>query len=971
MKKILWLAMGAMLLLSACSTKKNTAATRFWHSFTARYNTYFNGHQAYLEALQQQEKGNKDNYTELLPVFPISNEATQSIGKSGFETAITKSQKAIQLHSIQKKPQVSAADRRKPRVKQMLQRNEYNPFLKKAWLMMGMAQYHKGEFIEAASTFSYIARHYAAEPAVASEARAWQARCYTQLEWIYDAEDALKRMSRDSMNSRLRREYEASMAELLLSRQQYAEALPYLERTARHAGSSLQKARLWFLSGQVNRLLGRDKEAFKAFQRVVRKNPPFELEFNARIQQTEVLSQSSADRSRMLSRLKRMARNAKYKDYLDQVYFAMGNIHLSQRDTTQAIHAYENGRTKATRSGIEKGVLLLRLGELYWDKRRFDHAQMCYNEAIGIIHKEHEGYAEAMRRSKVLDKLVPYTNAIHLQDSLQALANMSEADRLAAIDRAIDLEKKRQEAERKAKRDSAAQARMEESGLAGNNDMGQQTSARPSPTTQGKDWYFYNPMAVQQGKQEFQKHWGNRKNEDNWRRSNRTVLADIAASEDLSEEQLDSVRRAEAQADSLAEVEAARADSAENNPLKREYYLKQIPFSDEAKAASDLIIMDALHQAGVIEKDDLDDLPLASETLGRIVRQYPEYTQMQDVYYQLFLLYMRWQRPADAERYRSLMATHYPQSDTTRVITHPNYMRNARYGRQIEDSLYAATYDAFRAHDYATVEANKKISDEEFPDGENRPKFIFIDILSRMGTTGNRQLASELRDMVNKYPDSDVSQMAGMLVKGLEAGRKIGDGRYDVGSLWARRSSDASAAGDSARAATALNDDRLTPFVFLIAYPSDSLNDNQLLYELARFNFGTFSLRNFEIEKVGNTGLTQFRITGFRSYDEVHAYAQLIAKDDTLRHFLRATHTYLISQRNLELIGNGVSFDDYAEYFDMKFAPMKIDPSLPLDEGDTPAQRYEDELEPDELEEKAEPAEEEPSGDDGGEWYPG
>ena len=36
-------------LLSACSTKKNTASTRWWHSFNARYNTYFNGSQAFIE----------------------------------------------------------------------------------------------------------------------------------------------------------------------------------------------------------------------------------------------------------------------------------------------------------------------------------------------------------------------------------------------------------------------------------------------------------------------------------------------------------------------------------------------------------------------------------------------------------------------------------------------------------------------------------------------------------------------------------------------------------------------------------------------------------------------------------------------------------------------------------------------------------------------------------------------------------
>ena len=52
-----------LLLLAGCSTKKNTSQTRFWHSFTARYNTYYNGSQAFLDGSYDKEKSNKDNYT--------------------------------------------------------------------------------------------------------------------------------------------------------------------------------------------------------------------------------------------------------------------------------------------------------------------------------------------------------------------------------------------------------------------------------------------------------------------------------------------------------------------------------------------------------------------------------------------------------------------------------------------------------------------------------------------------------------------------------------------------------------------------------------------------------------------------------------------------------------------------------------------------------------------------------------------
>lgn len=945
MKKIALLLFSA-LLFCACSTKKNTSVSRAWHSFSARYNTYFNGHEAYLEGIKQQEKSNTDDYTRPIPVFLVGNEATRNAGKSNFETAIEKAQKAIKHHSIQAKPELSARERRSPKGRQRMAQVEYNPFLKNAWLMMGQAQFQKGEFIEAASTFAYITRRYAAEPSVVHEAQTWLARCYSGIDWFYDSENMLRLSGRDSLRGRVRKQYDLSMADLLVRQERYADALPYLMRSARSGGSSLQRARLWFLIGQIQRMQGNSKEAYRALQRVVSKNPPLSLEFAARILQTQVVSTDETGSKHMITKLRHMARNQRYKDDLDQVYFALGNIHLSRRDTTEAITAYETGRAKATKTGTSKGVLLLRLADLYWDMRRFDKAQKCYSEAIGMLDKKREGYEEATRRSSVLDKLVPYTSTIHLQDSLQELSLMSEDDRNAAIDRLIELEKKRQAAERKARRDSTAQAQVVDAAMEGNGqNLGSGVlpgQAQPSAGT----WYFYNMQAVMQGKETFRKAWGSRRNEDNWRRSNRSVLAESAPSEaDMTEEQRDSMQAAEALADSIAAAEADSASLDVNNPLKREYYLKQIPFTEEQKAASDLLIMDGLHHAGIIMKDDLEDFSLARETLGRIVSQYDSYAQIQDVYYQLFLLSMREGRSDEADYYKTLMASRWPESDTVRVITSPNYERNMRHGAQIEDKLYTETYDAFRRHDYETVAANVKLSGEEFPQGANRPKFLFVSALSRLTPETEKEVARDLRDLVQKFPDSDVARPAGMIVKGIEAGRRVGEGGYDLSSLWAARTSaNDETPADTTEAAGQLSPERDVPFVCLIAYPKDSIDDNALLYALARFNFGEYMARNFDIAIDGKGSLTRFRVSGFSGHEQAHSYAVRLQRDTVMSPLLRPARVFLISERNLKLLGVNYSYDDYADYYAKMFAPLVLDSTLTWDDTPEIKQYYEDEV---------------------------
>lgn len=972
-KRLTYIACGlvaAVLLLSSCSGKKNTAASRFWQSFTSKYNIFYNGSEAFKEGEKAKVSGHKDNYTEMLPVFLVGVESSRTTGKANYETAITKCQKAISLHSIKRRPVVSANKRKSAKMKAYLQRKEYNPFLKNAWLMMGEAQFEKGDFLEAAATFSYITRLYAAEPVVASAARQWLARCYAQVKWYYDAEDALKRMSRDSVDKKTLREANATQADLLLKQERFEEAIPYLEKAARTAKGSYRKARLYFLLGQVNAHLGHSDAAYKALRKCIKKSPPFELSFNAQMLQTEVLAGQRGMGKKMIGKLRRMARSDNNKQYLDQVYHAIGNIYMAQNDTANALQSYETGRAKSTRNGIEKGVLLLRLAEIYWDQRRFDNAQKCYTEAIGLIDKTRADYEEITRRSKILDKLVPYTSAVFLQDSLQTLARMSETERNAAIDRVIEALKKKEAEERKARRDSAAQARSEENdqeGGAGNSSTTNSKTNTAQQTSGNKSWYFYNPMVVAQGKQDFVRRWGKRKNTDNWRRSNHTVLK-MDEQEGFDYAADDSIQAARDSLDNIETEDPSESnDSVKADPHTREYYLQQIPFSEEAKAASDAIIMDGLYNAGLIEKDDLEDFPLAASTLERLVGNYPNFEQMADAYYQLFLLYSRWGKKEKATQARLYMAKHFPDNETTKVINDPNFEYKARYGKEIEDSLYTATYKAYRERNMAMVEHNYELSSTDYPNGLNRPKFMFVHALTCLGTASTADLIKELRELVEKYPDSDVSGLAGMIVKGLEEGRTIGTGTFDISSLWDRRTATADNEAQMAAQAQQFDSERNAPFLFVMAYPTDSIQANQLLYEMAHFNFTTFVVRGFDMTVVNDNGLSQFRVSGFNSYDEAHAYAQRVFKSAALSNYLKKCRILIVSKHNLDLIGTAFSINDYQKFFDKTFAPISIPNNLPVD---TPPveQHYEDEYTPEQLD-NLNNNDTNNSNDDDGEWY--
>lgn len=921
---IIWVI---VLLLTACgSTKVNTAQSRFYQSFVTRFNVYHNGNEAYKEGLSAQEKSHKDNYMEIIPLFPVSKENTRSSGSGSFDKAIEKSQKAIKLHSIKQKPKKKAGRKLSEKDKLWYAKKEYNPFLHHAWMLMGKAQFQKGEFLEAASTFSYITRLYSEDPEIVAEARMRMAQCYAELEWNYEADNLFSQLGRDSIPYQLAEEYDAMMASHLLRQERFAEALPHLEKAVKRPGrTKKQKTREYYLLGQIHKHLGNKQQAYEAFGKAIKQNPPYELEFNARIQQTETVSGSNAPK--MLKTLKRMGKNPNNKDYLDQVHYAMGNIYLAQRDTVNAVKEYEQGAELSTRNGVEKGILLLQLGQIYWQQAKYVDAQRCYGEAIGLIDKEHRDYDMVNLRSTILDELVEHTVAIDLQDSLQHLATLPEAELDKVIENIIAEVIRQEEEARKAEEEAALMAQREEA-LGAAQAKGPQINTPGAINTGDNSWYFYNTQLVAQGKKDFQQKWGRRKLEDNWRRANKSVLADESF-EEVSYDEEEGVP-----ADSIASDSTAVAlpDSIVTDPHDPMYYMQQIPFTEEQMAESNAILQEALFNAGMIYKDKLEDFGLAENTLHRLNTQFPDFERTDEVYYNFYLMYSRWKRWDDAERYRQLLLADYPYSDYTLTINDPDFTRNAIHGKHIEDSLYAATYIAYTEGDHSKVEANATLSGEKYPLGAHRPKFMFMNAMSDLQQGDQSSFLTQLKEIVSKYPENEISELAGLIAQGLQEGRLLTSG--SLGSIWSRRlaTTEDVVIADSLR--QPFSAERYTPFNFVLAYEEGTVNDNQLLFEVARYNFSKFIVRNFDITTSKQNGIGMLHVKGLMSFDEAYQYMHRLYADTEMATKLSGIRALLISDENMELLLKYYSIEEYTEFYEQNFTvlPENTEKGSTLDE---------------------------------------
>ena len=913
----------AAFLLWSCSTKKNTKATRFYHAFNSRYTIYFNGKTAFDEALKAMQDGYKENYSDQILMYPISAQPKEKQTTGGpFDRAIEKGNKAIKLHSIKAKPPKKPGWKNNPKQRAWQEQEEYNPFLKHCWLLVGEAQFYNADFLQASATFSYIARHYAGDEEMVAEARLWQARSYAEMGWFYEAEDILSKLNTNGIPKKNLNQYAAVYADYLIKEKRFEDAIPYLKTAIKAEKNGKQRARMRYLLGQLYADQELDGLAYQAFQQVIRSNPPYELEFAARIRQTEVFA--GRDYQKVVKTLKRMAKSQKNQDYLDQVYYALGNVYLNRADTTNAITYYQLGIDSSKQNGMDKALCQIKLGDLYFQMRDYIHAQPCFSGALAGIQKEYKDYPRVSKLSAVLDELVVHAEAVHQQDSLQALAKMPEAERLAVIDKAIADLIKQEEEEKKQAEKEAYLADQEAKGT-GIDRPGTETNAIVLPTgSNGSTFYFYNPQTVAQGKTQFQKKWGRRTLEDNWRRKKKelttfndpadTEMADAATETDVG---------AEGQALPTDSLESGMDPVAADDPHQREYYLQQLPFTQEDIDASNVIIIDGLYNMAMIYKDKLEDLSLAVEGFEELERRFPENEHLLESYYQVYLIALRTHDEALAAAYKQKLIDKFAYSDYAVAIADPNYEYNIRMMDAVQDSIYEQTYTAYLADDTTLVRRNYQQVSEKYPLANLLPKFMFLEALTYVQAGDPEGFKAALKALLEKYPKADVSELAGEMLKGVLRGRAMVQGGVR-GMSWDLRfgvGEDGSlSAADSARVFTA---EPNTPYKLLLMYPEGSVDKNQLLFAVAAYNFANFMVKEFDLTFQTAGPIEMLQVSGFVNFDEILHYYKLIYGPDGYASALdRAISVLPISDDNYETLMHGKTLDEYITFFAEHFGEL-------------------------------------------------
>lgn len=872
-------------IATGCSTQKNTWATRSFHQTKVKYNILYNGNTAYEEGLKQIRDAHEDDYSRILYLYPVSNHTAAEAAASQMDKTIEKCRKCIKLHSIKSKPKRDPKRANDPQYKLWLQSKEFNANMSMAWMRLAEAEFHKGDFLGAISTLNYVIRLYENDADMIARCRLWIARAYAELGWQYEAEDMLNRVQIDALSKKHARLYAAVKADVLLHGEQYTAAIPFIKIAIPYEKRKIYRPRFAYVLGQLYERNGQRNEAIEAYHDVIRMTPPYEMDFNARIRIAELQGEKS------LRQLQTMVKQSKYKDKLDHIYGTMGNIYLQLRDTTTALEMYEKAIAESTQSSYAKADILVRAGDIYYINKDYIHAQPCYRDALTILTPENEQYTTIQQRSDVLDELsAAYTQAC-LQDSLQHLSTLPEEQQRAIVEKIIAdlIEQERQ--------DSILQAQQER-------ELAQENGIRSVNTAnmlggggaQKGEWYFYNPQLIKQGQQEWRRRWGTRTLEDNWRRQNKQVVASFS-DYDTDEDDADGL-------DSIPTTDSTTiTPTYETDTHKPEYYLQQIPRTPEALAMSDSLWRQAMIALVYIYRDKVQDEALAMETMHQLEQRNASHPDLLDTYYGYYLYALRYNQQDQAAQWRQKITTYYPTSTQAQIVAQPDYFDKLKRMVQEQDSLYALTYTAYARAQYDIVKTNTQYAEREYPLSPLMPRFLFLNAISVARTEGQEAFIASLQHIVANHGSSEMGAMAKDMLAMMGQGMESQQGT-STSSLADKRGQVTEQIPDTTDNTLQWSEERDQPSIVLLRLPNtDEQALNDLLYEVALFNFSQFLIRDFDMQAMPILGEgSALRVSGFQNMDEAEWWIGLIKKNAEMQTILQSITIQALAEVNLPLV---------------------------------------------------------------------
>lgn len=740
---LLWLV--CLIGIGACANRDRWL-NRQWHSLNGHYNAYFNAREQLHASVAKLADAHEDDYRSILRVFPYGDvEAGKSEGDN-LDVVIKKSTKVIQKHRV-------------------------GNWVDDSYLLIGKAYMLKREHFLAIETFQYINSNYEDSKEVSAEALIWLARNYILMEQYGDAKAVLTLIrTKEKLIPKVQAPFHLTQAELAIQQNDYSLAIESLREAIPDVKDRDRKLRYQFIEGQLMMRSNRNTSASRLFREVIKKNPPYEMAFQAKLNLVRAYDGGQPETYRQLKKfLLKMLDDEKNDDNQDKIYYELALLELKEDNRKAALDYFEQSLRSGASNETQKALTFLKLGELNLEQARYKPAKVYYDSAALFMNPELENYEKAMAKKEVLGQLINNLVTIEREDSLLALSRLDRATLNARIDTLI-ARKQRQAAAEAAAREAAA---AEESAGAGTIPLEQRLQQRQNNQASygsGSDWYFYNVSAKGSGYNQFVRQWGKRPLQDNWRFEE----TQVRQQGDFSDGDTTDSDTLAAPTDSIAEEPLDPALKALLDTVSEDKapYYRDIPFTETQQQAARNAMAAAYADMGYIYAEDIGNFSEAISAYQTITQRFRDSKYYVRSLYYLHKLHLYQKDSALAQAYMDTLLQRYPDDDYTLLLIDPERLRQrarlSEYNPKLE-KLYQAAFTAYQSGRCDTLGRLEAQADEQFEINYYDGRLAYLRLLCpHRGDTAFDTLLVQLKQLEERLEDDPVQEHLQNTIRYLE-----------------------------------------------------------------------------------------------------------------------------------------------------------------------------------------------------------
>ncbi|MDY0780574.1 tetratricopeptide repeat protein [Tenacibaculum sp. IB213877] len=687
------------VFLLSCSTQKDSVINRNFHALTTKYNVLFNGEQAFEKGLTQIQSNYKDNFWKRLPIEPITfddrkiaapkfnnpgadfnGKETQSANQTPFDRAEEKAVKAIQKHSMN------------------INGYEKNRQIDDAYLLLGKSRYYTQRFIPAVEAFNYIIANYP-NANLNYETRVWRAKANIRLGGEKSAIQSMKLLlkvvdEKEEIPKAIQEQAHTAMAMAYTETDTIQKVIEHLTKATKTFINKEQSARNQFILGQIYSELNHKDSARMVFKDLTENSKaPNKYRVHATIELAKNSAKDSTDVV-LIDRLRKLVKNIDNRKYYDELYYQLGTLYQERGNTEKALEYYKKSLEAGKENNYQKTYTYEGIGNLYFNKQNYLLAGTYYDSVLQLASKEFENekrIRRIRRKNKGLTSLRKYEDVVKTNDSILQLVAMSADERTAFFENYIERIKKEDEERRQQ--------------LLNSQNFGSQFGggAGFGSSNKGK-WYFYNSQSKAFGVAEFERVWGNRPLEDNWRNSEKTAINQNNLAVNQQEEN-------KSRYELSTYLNTIPTDSEEINSLKKDRN-------------------DALYQLGLIYKEKFTNNQQAIHNLERLLAVNQNQELNLPIHYHLYQLYTNVNETSKAEKAKNYIVTNYPNSQFAQIITNPTKKLEINEEEDVVGKKYKQVYYLYKEEKYEEVVNQIDSFSQTIENSELIPKFALLKALA-------------------------------------------------------------------------------------------------------------------------------------------------------------------------------------------------------------------------------------------------